>query len=81
MTPLPTVSSLLLSAVLMALERNSGSEADPSPPTGPLAVLSSPQSGFVNLSEQAYRVAGCGTELASPPKLAYLYPRKQRAEV
>lgn len=46
MTPLPTVSSLLLSAMLMALERNSSSEADPSPPTGPLAVLSSAPEWF-----------------------------------
>lgn len=81
MTPLPTVSSLLLRAMLMALERNSSSEADPVPQQAPSLHCPQPQSGFVNLSEQAYRVAGCGTELASPPKLTYLCPEKQLAEV
>lgn len=41
MTLLPTVSSRLLSAMLMALERNSSSETDPGPPAGPLIGLTS----------------------------------------
>lgn len=61
MTLLPTVSSHLLSAMLMTLERNSSSGTDPGAASGsPHWIdLGQPPSGFVNLREHHHQQAPC----------------------